>query len=320
MTKINDKNKLLLSIIVPCYNESEVLPIFFNELTKFISDIYFSDELINYEIIFVDDGSIDNTCNVIKCIAGKNNNVHFIQFSRNFGKEAAMLAGMQKARGQYIAIMDVDLQDPPELIPQMLDALTREDYDCVCTRRKTRTGEPVIRSFFSYCFYFVLSKLTKTNVLSGTRDFRLMNRKYLDSLLTLKEYNRFSKSLFPWIGFKIKTIEFENVHRAAGKTKWSLFSLFKYSINGIIAFSTIPLKIVSFLGFIILLISITITVWIVINYYLHGDPVIGRPTYSALLLMCTGLIMSSLGVVGIYIAQIYEEIKQRPHYIVKEEE
>jgi len=271
-----------------------------------------------FEIIFVDDGSRDKTLNILRRLAGQDKRIHYISFSRNFGKEAAMLAGLQAARGVYIATLDADGQDPPSLIPKMLEAVVSEDYDCAASRRVNRTGEPPVRSFFARCFYALMKKITDIEIISGARDFRLMNRKYLEALLTLPERNRFSKGIFPWIGFKTKWFEYENIERTAGKTKWSFWTLFLYSLDGIIAFSSKPLAIASILGFLLFLAAILFIIFIVIRRIVWGDPVSGWASTICVILFCSGIQLFTTGVLGQYMAKTYTEVKQRPQYIIRE--
>jgi len=302
-----------ISLVVPCFNEEAALNYFYDEAVKILN-------LINrqYEIIFIDDGSHDNTLNVIKKIINQDSSVHCISFSRNFGKEAALLAGLQAAQGGYIVTMDADGQDPPSLIPQMLEAVSSGGYDCAGTRRVNRIGEPVIRSFFARSFYSLMKKITDVDIVDGARDFRLMNRKYLEALLTLSERNRFSKGIFPWIGFKIKWFEYENIERIKGKTKWSFWKLFIYSLDGIIAFSSKPLAIASVLGILLFLIALALIVFIVIRRIVWGDPVDGWASTVCIILFCSGVQLFTTGILGQYASKIYTEVKQRPHYIIKE--
>jgi len=302
-----------ISLVVPCFNEEATIPLFYGESVKILSAI---NE--QFEFIFVDDGSKDNTLQILRQLANNDNHVHYISFSRNFGKEAAMLAGLQAARGEYIATLDVDGQDPPSLIPQMLETVSSGEYDCVGTRRINRTGEPVFRSFFSRGFYMLMKKIADIEIVDGARDFRVMNRKYMDALLTLQERNRFSKGFFPWIGFRIKWFEYENIERKTGKTKWSFWKLFLYSLDGIIAFSSKPLALASLMGvlfFIAALLSIAI---IIIRKLLWGDPVSGWASTACIILFCSGVQLFAMGIIGQYISKIHTEVKQRPHYIIRE--
>jgi glycosyltransferase involved in cell wall biosynthesis len=290
-----------------------MIPLFYVEAVKICAPI---NE--QFEIIFVDDGSGDDTLNILHQLVNQDKRVHYISFSRNFGKEAAMLAGLQAARGEYIAILDVDGQDPLSLIPQMLESVVSGEYDCAATRRISRTGEPPLRSFFARCFYALMKKITDVEIISGTRDFRLMNRKYLEAILAMPERNRFSKGIFPWIGFKIKLFEYENIERAAGKTKWSFWKLFFYSLDGIIAFSSKPLAIASVLGILLFIISISFIIFIIIRRVVWGDPVGGWASTICIILFCSGIQLFTTGILGQYMAKIYTEVKQRPQYIVRE--
>jgi len=310
MTNINNIN---ISIIVPCYNEEEAIPDFYNEITELLNSLNKS-----YEVIFIDDGSKDKTLNILKELSDKDSNIHFISFSRNFGKEAAMLAGLQEANGEFVVTMDVDGQDPPSLIPEMLNAVISGEYDCAGSRRVNRKGEPAIRSFFARCFYSIMKKITDIDIVSGARDYRLMNRKYLDSLLKLSERNRFSKGIFPWIGYNIKWFEYENIERTKGKTKWSFLKLFLYSLDGIFAFSSKPLAIASVMGFLLFLCTFIMIIFIVVRRLIWGDPVDGWASTVCIILFCSGLQLFSIGIIGQYIAKIHTEVKQRPHYIVKD--
>lgn len=304
--------KQLISIIVPCYNESEALPIFIKELDKVTQQMSEQD----FEIILVNDGSKDSTKEIMMELASKDTRIKYISFSRNFGKEAAIYAGFSHAKGDLVAMMDADLQDPPSLLPEMYDAIVKEGYDSVATRRVTRKGEPPIRSFFARCFYKLINKMSKTEIVDGARDFRLMNRKFVDALLELKEYNRFSKGLFGWVGFKNKWIEFENVERVAGETKWSFWSLFKYSIEGIVAFTTTPLVISSALGLFFCFLAFMAMLFIIIRKLAFGDPVSGWPSLVCIITFIGGIQLFVMGIIGQYMAKMYLEIKDRPIYII----
>jgi len=306
-------NTKYLSLVVPCFNEEAAIPLFYDEAVKICALIH--EEV---EFIFVDDGSRDNTLNILRRLANQDKRVHYISFSRNFGKEAAMFAGLQAAHGEYIVTLDADGQDPPSLIPQMLESVVSGEYDCSAAKRASRTGEPPVRSFFARCFYTLMKKLTDIDIISGARDFRLMNRKYLEAILALPERNRFSKGIFPWIGFKIKWFEYENIERAAGKTKWSFWKLFVYSLDGIIAFSSKPLAIASVLGILLFLAALLFIIFIIIRRIVWGDPVGGWASTICIVLFCSGIQLFTTGIVGQYMAKIYTEVKQRPHYIVRE--
>lgn len=304
-----------ISIIIPSYNEEKAIPFFYEEITKVLSSLKYK-----YELIFVNDGSKDNTLSVIKELSEKDSHVKYINFSRNFGKEAAMYAGLELSSGDYVTIMDADLQDPPKLIPEMLSILEDENsgYDCVGTRRVTRKGEPPIRSFFARCFYKLINKLSKVEMVDGARDFRLMKRQVVDAIIELKEYNRYSKGLFEFVGFKTKWLEYENVERVAGETKWSFWKLFIYAIEGIVAFSTAPLVIASFLGLLFCLISFILIIFIVIRTLVYGDPTNGWPSLVCIIFFVSGIQLFSLGIIGEYLSKTYLETKKRPIYIIKD--
>ena len=304
----------LISLIVPCYNEEPSLPYFWERTTAVMRQM---DDL-DFEVIFVDDGSRDKTLEVLRELAKSDSRVKYLSFSRNFGKEAAMFAGLEHAKGNYAAVMDADLQDPPALLAEMYRAITEEGYDSAATRRVTRKGEPPIRSFFARMFYKIINKMTDVEIVDGARDFRLMNRKFLNALLELKERNRFSKGLFGWVGFKTKWIEFENVERVAGETKWSFWKLFKYSIEGIVAFTTMPLTLASFMGFLLCMVALCSTVFIVVRKLLFGDPVSGWASTVSILTFIGGIQLFFMGIFGQYLAKAYTEIKNRPIYIVAE--
>jgi len=305
-----------ISIIVPCYNEEEAMPIFYQEIIKVANEM----KKVEFEYIFVNDGSKDNSLEILKDLSKKDKDVRFIAFSRNFGKEAGMLAGLEAARGDYIAIMDVDLQDPPYLIKEMYDTLKNEDYDCVATRRVSREGEPPIRSFFARCYYKLINKISNTEIVDGARDFRLMSRQMVDSILEVKEYNRFSKGIFSWVGYNTKWLEYKNVERVAGTTKWSFWKLFLYSLESIIAFSTVPLSIAAILGILFCLVAFIMIVVIITKTLTVGDPVAGWPSLVCIIFFVSGVQLFCLGVMGQYLAKTYLEVKNRPIYIVKETE
>lgn len=306
-----------ISIIVPCYNEEEAMPIFYEEITKIADKM---KKKCDFEFIFVNDGSKDKTLEVARELSGKDKRVRYVSFSRNFGKEAGMLAGLEASRGDYVAIMDVDLQDPPALIEEMYETLKKEDYDCVATRRVSRDGEPPIRSFFAELYYKLINKISKTEIVNGARDFRLMTRQMVDSILELKEYNRFSKGIFSWVGYKTKWLEYKNVERVAGTTKWNFWKLFLYSLESIVAFSTVPLAIASILGILFCLVAFIMIVVIVIKTLTVGDPVAGWPSLVCIILLVSGLQLFCMGIIGQYLSKTYLEVKKRPVYIVKETE
>ena len=304
----------LISLVVPCYNEEQSLPYFWKETAAVMRQM----DYLDFEVIFVDDGSRDKTLEVLRSLAASDSRVKYLSFSRNFGKEAAMYAGLEHAKGDYAAVMDADLQDPPALLAEMYRAVTQEGYDSAATRRVTRKGEPPIRSFFARMFYKIINKMADVEIVDGARDFRLMNRKFLNALLELKERNRFSKGLFGWVGFKTKWLEFENVERVAGETKWSFWKLFKYSIEGIVAFTTTPLTLASFMGFLLCMVALCSTVFIVVRKLLFGDPVSGWASTASIITFIGGIQLFFMGIFGQYLAKAYTEIKNRPIYIVAE--
>ena len=306
-----------ISVIVSCYNEEESLPLFYKEMER-VRKEDFQD--VEFEYIFVNDGSKDNTLKEIKNLRENDSKVRYISFSRNFGKEAAMLAGLEAAEGDYITLMDADLQDPPSLLRQMYDYIKNDGYDCIGTRRVTRKGEPPIRSFFARIFYKLINKMSKVEMVDGARDYRLMTRQTVDAILQLKEYNRYSKGLFSFVGFKTKWIEYENVERVAGETKWSFWKLFKYAIEGITAFSTTPLIISSVIGLLFCLISFLLIIFIIIRTLIYGDPTSGWPSMVCIIFIVSGVQLFSLGIIGQYLSKTYLEVKHRPIYIVKETE
>lgn len=306
-----------ISIIVPCYNEEKAIPLFYNETERVIKED-FSKSNIKFEYIFVNDGSTDNTLHEIKELHKKDKKIRYISFSRNFGKEAAMFAGLEAAEGDYITVMDADLQDPPSLLKQMYDTIKEEGYDCVATRRVTRKGEPPVRSFFSRLFYKLINKITDFEMVNGARDYRLMTKQVKDAIIKMKEYNRFSKGLTSFVGFDTKWIEYENVKRYAGETKWSFWKLFKYALEGITAFSTAPLAISSILGLLFTIISVIFIFIIIIKTLVFGDPTSGWPSMVCIMLFMGGIQLLSLGVIGQYLAKTYLEVKNRPIYFVKE--
>lgn len=307
----------LISIIVPCYNEEPSLPFFYKEICRVFSSME-QEYTVNFELLFVNDGSRDATLSLVKEYAGKDSRVKYISFSRNFGKEGAIFAGLEYARGDYIAMMDADLQDPPALLSEMYTLIKNEDYDCIGTRRVDRKGEPPIRSFFAHCFYKLINKLSKADIVDGARDFRLMTRQMTDAIINMPEYNRFSKGIFGWVGFRIKWLEYENVERVAGSTKWSFWKLFLYSLDGIIAFSTAPLSIASVLGILCLFLALIFIAIIIVKTLIWGDPVAGYPSLMCVILMIGGLQLVSIGILGQYLAKTYLETKHRPIYIVQE--
>ena len=303
----------LLSLVVPCFNEEDALPPFYAEACRVLDSMD-----IEAEFVFIDDGSKDKTLEILHSLASKDPRVHFVSFSRNFGKEAAMYAGLEHAKGDYVATLDADLQDPPSLLPEMLQCLKEEGYDCAGTRRVTRKGEPPIRSFFARRFYSIMRKLSNIEVVDGARDYRLMTRQFVDAVLSLGEVNRFSKGIFPWVGFKTKWFEYENIERVAGETKWSFWKLFVYSLDGMTAFSTKPLAIASGAGILIAFLAVVFIVLIIVRKILYGDPVAGWASTVCIVLFCSGLQLMATGILGQYLAKTYLEGKQRPIYIAKE--
>lgn len=304
-----------ISIIVPCYNEEQAIPFFYDEITKIVEEMK-----NNFEFIFINDGSKDKTIEVIKEYSKKDKRVKYIHFSRNFGKEAAMLAGLKLSTGDYVAIMDADLQDPPSLLPKMLNILEdpNNDYDCVGTRRVTRKGEPPIRSLFARMFYKIINKMSKIEMVDGARDYRLMSRQMVDSILELGEYNRYSKGLFQFVGYNTKWLEYENVERVAGETKWSFWKLFLYAIEGIVAFSTAPLAISSIAGILFCIISFIMIIIIIAKTIIFGDPTAGWPSLVCIIFFVSGIQLFCLGIIGQYLSKTYLETKKRPIYIIKE--
>ena len=300
-----------LSLIVPCYNEQAALPIFYKETMEVLSKIG-----CEYEILFVDDGSKDNTLQILKDFAKENSFVTYISFSRNFGKEAAMYAGFCNASGDYVAVMDADMQDPPSLLPQMLEILESDDYDSVATRRVNRLGEPPVRSIFAKAFYKIINKISDADIVDGARDFRLMKREMVEAIVSMSEYNRFSKGIFGWIGFKTYWLPYENVERVAGKSKWSFWKLLKYSVNGIVNFSNVPLNIASWFGIIMTALSFLALIFIVVRQLIFGDPVAGWASTICTIIFVGGIQLFCIGIMGQYIAKIYMESKRRPHYII----
>lgn len=305
----------LCSCIVPCFNEEEVIPLYYEEMQKVRKQ---EEGKIDFEIIFIDDGSKDKTLEVIKKLSEQDECIHYVSFSRNFGKEAAMYAGFEHANGEYVVTMDVDLQDPPHLIPEMIRCIEEEGYDSVATRRVTRKGEPPTRSFFARRFYGLINKISDADIVDGARDFRMMKRDMVNAILSMPEYNRFTKGIFGWVGFKTKWIEFENVERAAGETKWSFWKLFRYALEGIIAFSTVPLTIVSLIGVVVCIIAFLFLLFVVIRAVIFGDPVAGWPSLICVISFLSGIQLLGIGVVGMYLSKTYLETKKRPIYIKKE--
>ncbi len=301
-----------LSIIVPCFNEEESIPYFYDEVKKVTKNMD-----IKLELIFVDDGSRDKTLEVIKSKTD-DKEVKYISFSRNFGKEAAMYAGLSMSSGDYVTIMDVDLQDPPSLLPEMVRLIEEEGYDCVATKSTSRNGYSFLRKTFTKWFYDIIGKMSKTEMVPGARDYRLMTRQMVEAVLSMKEYNRYSKGLFSFVGFKTKWIEFENKERVAGTTKWNFWKLFSYALDGIVGFSTAPLTMAAFIGVLFCLIAFIMIIVIIVKTLAFGDPTSGWPSLACIIFMVSGIQLLCLGVIGEYLAKMYLEVKQRPIYIIKE--
>ena len=315
MESIKSTGKAIdISVVVPCYNEQGALPFYYDKMKEVMALL----PELSFEIIIVDDGSTDGTLETVKQLAKSDDRIMYISFSRNFGKEAAMYAGLKNASGKYTAIMDADRQHPPEMLPKMYRVITEEGYDAVGTRRVTRKGEPPVRSFFARKFYKIMSRISKANMVDGARDYRLMNRKYVDALLSLGEYNRFSKGLFGWVGFKVKWLEFENVNRIAGETKWSFGQLFLYSLDGIVAFSNVPLYMASIAGIGSFIAAIAAMIFIIVRRLVFGDPVAGWASTVVIILFIGGIQLLSIGILGLYLSKLYLEAKNRPIYLLDE--
>lgn len=306
-----------MTVIVPCFNEEEALPVYYSEMRKIMERME-EMQKVETELLFVDDGSTDRTLSIMKELNLRDPRCQYLSFSRNFGKEAAIYAGISNASGEYVALMDVDLQDPPELLPEMYRILQEEDYDSVATKRSTRTGEPKIRSFLSESFYKFINKISKTEIVNGARDYRLMRRKMVDAVLEISEYNRFSKGIFEWVGFRTKWLQFENVERSAGETKWSVRKLFMYSLEGITGFSVAPLSLASVVGVVFCLLSFVMILVIVVRTLVWGDPVSGWPSLACIIFMVSGIQLFCTGIVGQYLSKTYLETKHRPIFILKE--
>ena len=306
----------LLSAIVPYYNEEENVPFFYEEFIK--NEAFFKEKEINWELIYVDDGSKDGTTAEAKKLHEKDARVHLLSFSRNFGKEAAIYAGLNRAEGDYVVIMDSDLQDPPSLLPEMISYM-EQGYDSVATRRVNRKGEPPVRSFFARLFYRLMRKISKTEIMDGARDYRMMTRQMVEAILEMKEYNRFTKGIFGWVGFQTKWLEFENIERKKGETKWSFWKLLLYSIDGITAFSTVPLSFAAIMGVLFCVLAFVLIVFIVVRTLIFGDPVSGWPSLVCIISLISGVQLFCLGIVGQYLAKTYMEVKKRPIYLLKEE-
>ena len=310
-------DKKLLTIVVPCYNEQESLPLFYQA----IGDLEKEGKLqsVELEFVFVDDGSRDKTLEVCRGLSEQDARVHYVSFSRNFGKEAGIYAGLEKSKGDYVVIMDADLQDPPAMLPEMLEYIQSGEYECVATRRVDRKGEPPIRSWFARKFYKLMNRISNADIVDGARDYQMMTRKVVDAILSMKEYNRFSKGIFGWVGFKRKWLEFENVERIAGETKWSFWKLFIYAIDGIVAFSTTPLIMASIFGLIMCLVAFIFIIIIIVRTMIFGDPTSGWPSMVCIILLVSGIQLLCMGILGEYLAKAYLETKNRPIYLVQEE-
>lgn len=310
----------LLTAIIPCYNEEQAIPYFYAEMQKTIEVFRAKYPDVSFELLFVDDGSADQTLTVIKKLRETDPCVRYVSFSRNFGKEAAIYAGIEKSKGDYVVLMDADLQDPPSLLPQMYAAIAEEGYDSAATRRTTRKGEPMIRSFFARCFYKLINKMSKTEIVDGARDYRIMTRRMADAILQMKEYNRFTKGIYGWVGFQTKWLEYENVERVAGETKWSFWKLFAYSLEGIVAFTTAPLALAMGLGFLFCFAAFVLIIVIIVRTIMFGDPTSGWPSMVCIITLLGGIQLFCIGIMGQYLSKTYLETKNRPIYILKEEE
>lgn len=306
--------KKSMTLIVPCYNEEASLPIFYEAVCRTVESM----DHCEVTLLLVNDGSRDGTLSIMRDLAARDSRVRYISFSRNFGKEAAMYAGFCNAKGDYVAVMDADMQDPPSLLPQMLEILETQEYDSVATRRVNRDGEPPIRSFFARMFYRLINKISDADIVDGARDFRLMKREMVDAIVSMCEYNRFSKGIFGWIGFRTKWLPYQNVERVAGETKWNFWSLFKYSIEGIVNFSQAPLSVASLVGLLLTVVSFCATLFVVVRRLIFGDPVAGWASTVCIILFMGGLQLLCMGIMGQYLAKTYLEVKRRPHYIIAE--
>lgn len=303
-----------LTLVVPAYNEQDAIPLFYEEALRVEGEL----AGVEVEYLFIDDGSRDQTMEVLRQLHAQDPRVHYVSFSRNFGKEAAIYAGLENAKGDYVAILDADLQDPPSLLPEMLHAIQEEGYDCVGSRRVTRKGEPPIRSFFARMFYRIMNKISSADIVDGARDFQLMNRKVVNAILSMGEYNRFSKGIFGWVGFRKKWLEYENIERAAGETKWSFWKLFVYALDGIVAFSTTPLVIASVMGMLFCLVAFIAIIFIIVRTLIFGDPTSGWPSMVCIIMFIAGIQLLCMGILGQYLAKTYLETKRRPLYLVEE--
>ena len=306
----------LLSVIVPCYNEEESVVDFYTELMK--NESFFQEKELELEILYIDDGSKDRTAAEVKKLCAADKRVHLISFSRNFGKEAGMYAGLEKSKGDYVVLMDVDLQDPPSLLPEMF-SYVEQGYDSVATRRVSRKGEPPIRSFFARMFYRLMKRISRPEIMDGARDYRLMTRQMVNAILRMPEYNRFTKGIYGWVGFQTKWLEYENIERVKGETKWNFWKLLLYSLEGITAFSTVPLSIASFMGVLFCLLAFVLIIFIIVRTSIFGDPVSGWPSLVCIISLISGVQLFCMGIIGQYLAKTYMEVKRRPIYIVREE-
>lgn len=308
--------KKILSIVVPCYNEEETIPVYYNAMKKQMKKM----DYLDFEIIFVNDGSRDNSLNIMRRLAKKDKVIRYISFSRNFGKEAAMYAGLKNAKGDFITTMDVDLQDPPELLEEMYKGITEEKYDCVATKSTSRNGYSFLRKLSTKMFYKIIGSMSKTEMVAGARDYRLMTRQMVDAIISMDEYNRYSKGIFSFVGFDTKWIEYENQERVAGTTKWNFWKLFKYAVDGIVGFSTAPLIFASLIGLIFCLIAFIMIIVIIVRTLIWSDPVAGWPSLVCIIFFVGGINLFCSGIIGEYLAKTYLETKKRPIYIIKETE
>ena len=307
-----------ISVVVSCYNEEKALPLFYEEMERVRKQNF--EGIAEFEYIFVNDGSKDKTLDIMRMLKAKDSKVRYVSFSRNFGKEAAMLAGLEASTGDYVTLMDADLQDPPALLKQMYNAIVNEGYDSVGTRRVTRKGEPPIRSFCARVFYKIINKISNIEMVDGARDYRLMKKQVVEAIISLKEYNRYSKGLFSFVGFNTKWIEYENIERVAGETKWSFWKLFRYALEGITAFSTTPLILSSIIGIIFCIIAFLAIMFIIVKTLVYGDPTAGWPSLVCIIVFVSGVQLFCMGVIGQYLSKTYLEVKNRPIYIIKETE
>ncbi len=310
----------LISIVVPCYNEEAVLPLFYEEIQKIMEQMRAEHSHLTFELLFIDDGSKDKTLEILRSMSLQDKRVRYISFSKNFGKEAGMFAGLENSKGDYVVVMDADLQHPPAFLPKMYNFVKDGEYDCATTRRVNRKGESKIRSMFARSFYKIMNKISQTEIVDGAQDFRFMTRQMVNAILDMKEYNRFSKGIFSWVGFKVRYIEYENVERAAGTTAWSFWGLFRYSLEGIFAFSTAPLSLAALLGVISCLVAFIMCIVIIVKTLAFGEPVAGYPTIMCVMFFLGGLQLFCTGILGQYLSKTYLESKHRPIYLTRETE